>query len=98
MSVDQFGIHIGPLYIRFYALALLTGILAAATLTAYRARRRSEDPEQVWNGLIWVVLGGIVGARLYHVLTPPPSMGITALEYLKNPMDAIAIWKGGLGV
>jgi phosphatidylglycerol:prolipoprotein diacylglycerol transferase len=98
MSVDQFGIHIGPLYIRFYALALLAGILAGATLTAYRAKRRGEDPEQVWNGLIWVVLGGIIGARIYHVLTPPPSMGITALDYLKSPMDVIAIWKGGLGV
>jgi phosphatidylglycerol:prolipoprotein diacylglycerol transferase len=98
MSVDQFGIHIGPLHFRYYAMALLAGILAAAALTAYRAKRRGEDPEQVWNGLIWVVLGGIIGARVYHVLTPPPSMGITALDYLKNPLDAIAIWKGGLGV
>lgn len=98
MSVDQFGIHVGPLYFRFYAMALLGGILAAATLIAYRARRAGEDPDHVWNGLLWVVFAGIVGARVYHVLTPPPSMGITALEYLSNPGKAIAIWKGGLGV
>jgi phosphatidylglycerol:prolipoprotein diacylglycerol transferase len=98
MLVDQYGIHIGPLHLRFYAMALLAGILAAAALIAYRAKRRGEDPDHVWNGLIWVVLGGIIGARLYHVLTPPPSMGITAWEYLSHPMDAIAIWKGGLGI
>ncbi len=98
MSVDQYGIHIGPFHLRFYAMALLAGILAAAALIAYRAKRRGEDPEELWNGLVWVVLGGIIGARIYHVLTPPPSMGITALDYLKHPLDAIAIWKGGLGV
>jgi phosphatidylglycerol:prolipoprotein diacylglycerol transferase len=98
MSIDQFGIHIGQFYFRFYAMSLLAGIIAAAFLIAYRAKQRGEDPDHVWNGLVWVVLAGIVGARIYHVLTPPPSMGITALEYLKDPARAIAIWKGGLGV
>jgi phosphatidylglycerol:prolipoprotein diacylglycerol transferase len=98
MSMDQYGIHIGPLSLHFYAMALLAGILAAAALIAYRAKRRGENPDTVWDGLIWVVLAGIVGARIYHVLTPPPSMGITALDYLKEPLRAIAIWKGGLGL
>lgn len=98
MSIDHLGIHIGGLHLRFYAMALLAGILSAAMLIAYRARRAGEDPDHVWNGLVWVVLAGIVGARLYHVLTPPPSMGITAWEYLSDPARAIAIWEGGLGV
>ena len=98
MSIDDLGIHLGPLYFRFYAMALLTGMLAGATLTAYRAKRHDQDPEHVWNGLTWVIFAGLIGARLYHVLTPPPSMGITALDYVKNPLNAIAVWKGGLGV
>ncbi len=98
MSVDDLGIHLGPLYFRFYAMALLTGMLAGAALIAYRAKRHGQDPDHVWTGLVWVVLAGLVGARLYHVLTPPPSMGITALDYLKNPLNAIAVWKGGLGI
>jgi phosphatidylglycerol:prolipoprotein diacylglycerol transferase len=98
MTIDHIGIHIGKFDLRFYAIALLSGILAAAVLIAYRAKKAGKDPDLVWDGLMWVVLAGIVGARLYHVLTPPPSMGITAWEYLSDPGRAIAIWKGGLGL
>lgn len=98
MSVDQFGIHLGGLYVRFYGMALMCGILAAAVLIAYRAKQHGEDPEHLWNGLVWVVFAGIIGARIYHVLTPAPSMGITALEYLSDPGKVIAIRQGGLGV
>ena len=59
MSIDQFGIHIGQFYFRFYAMSLLAGIIAAAFLIAYRAKQRGEDPDHVWNGLIWVVLAVI---------------------------------------
>jgi phosphatidylglycerol:prolipoprotein diacylglycerol transferase len=110
MSIDQIGIHIGPLYIRFYALALMSGIIAAGALIAHRAKRHGQDPEHVWNGIFVVALAGIIGARLYHVLTPPPSMGITVWEYLTSfeqvqvwsfKFDlpkALATWEGGLGV
>jgi phosphatidylglycerol:prolipoprotein diacylglycerol transferase len=98
MSVDNIGIHVGPLYFRFYAMALTAGIIAAAALIAYRARRAGQDPDHLWNGLIWVVLTAIVGARIYHVLTPSPSAGITVAEYLKDPVNLIAIWRPGLGV
>lgn len=98
MSIDQLGIHIGPFYFRFYAMALTAGIIAAAALIAYRAKRAGENPDNLWNGLIWVVLAGIVGARIYHVLTPSPSTGITFLDYIKDPINLIAIWRPGLGV
>ena len=42
--------------------------------------------------------GGIIGARLWHILTPTPSSGVTTLWYLTHPLDALAVWKGGLGI
>jgi phosphatidylglycerol:prolipoprotein diacylglycerol transferase len=48
-----------------------------------------------------LIVGGIIGARLWHVLTPPPSsiaQGFTTQYYLTHPLDALAIWKGGLGI
>jgi phosphatidylglycerol:prolipoprotein diacylglycerol transferase len=44
------------------------------------------------------MIGGIIGARIWHILTPPPSSGVTASWYLTHPLDAMAIWKGGLGI
>jgi phosphatidylglycerol---prolipoprotein diacylglyceryl transferase len=51
--------------------------------------------------LIWVLIGGIVGARLWHILTPPPSMvaqGITTEWYLRHPLDMLNTRMGGLGI
>jgi len=59
------------------------------------------DPEFIWDALFWVVLAGIVGARIWHILTPPPSMvaqGITTKWYLMHPLDMLNIRNGGLGI
>jgi phosphatidylglycerol:prolipoprotein diacylglycerol transferase len=79
-------------------MALLAGILAAAALISYRAKRYGHDPRFVEDGLLLVVIAGIIGARIYHVLTPPPSMNITPWEYLQHPLTAIDTRKGGLGI
>jgi phosphatidylglycerol:prolipoprotein diacylglycerol transferase len=95
------GFEIGPLTIRFYGVIIMVGALAAAWLATVEARRRGENPELVWDGLVWVLIGGIIGARIWHILTPPPSsvdIGVTTMYYLSHPLDAIAIWKGGLGI
>jgi phosphatidylglycerol:prolipoprotein diacylglycerol transferase len=79
----------------------MLGAVAAAFLAEREARRRGEQGDVVWDGLIWVILGGIIGARLWHILTPPQTMvdlGYTTGYYLTHPLDALAIWHGGLGV
>lgn len=95
------GIEIGPLLIPFYGMILMAGVLAAAFLTAWIARRRGFNSEIVWDGLIWVLIGGIIGARLWHIFTPMVSdvgQGLTTTYYLTHPLEAIAIWHGGLGI
>ena len=63
---------------------------------------RIWDADHVWNGIIWALALGIIGARLYHVLTPSPSMaerGIeSALDYFRSPYQLINIRSGGLGI
>ena len=95
------GFYIGPLYVHFYGIILMVAALAGAVLASYEAKRKGYDPEIVWDGLVWLLVGGIVGARIWHILTPPPSMveqGITTYYYLTHPLAAIAVWKGGLGI
>lgn len=95
------GFNIGPLTIHYYGIILMLGAVAGAWLADREARRRKVDPEIVWDALIWVIIGGIIGARLWHVFTPPPSMiaqGLTTRFYLTHPLDILAVWKGGLGI
>jgi len=67
-------------HIYFYGILITLGVVAATLLAQAEAKRRGQNPEILWDMLFWVVLAGIVGARIWHVLTPPPSMvaqGIT---------------------
>ncbi|MFW5940259.1 MAG: prolipoprotein diacylglyceryl transferase [Chloroflexota bacterium] len=60
------------------------------------------NPYHVWNGLIWCLILAVVGARLYHVFTPSPSMaevGITSpADYFRNPLQLVNLRRGGLGI
>ena len=101
MSVDSLGIHLGPLYLRFYGLILVSGALLGGYIGSLEARRRGLDPNYAWDALIWGLLGGVIGARLYHVFTPPPSMvaaGFTTQTYLQDPIKILQVWNGGLGI
>jgi phosphatidylglycerol:prolipoprotein diacylglycerol transferase len=63
---------------------------------------RTWNPDFAWAGVAWALVFAVIGARLYHVLTPSPSMaavGIeSALDYFRNPMQLINIRSGGLGI
>ncbi|MBE0409713.1 MAG: prolipoprotein diacylglyceryl transferase [Anaerolineales bacterium] len=95
------GFEIGPLFIRYYAILIMTGAVAAAWLASQEAKRRGLKSDLVWDGLVWVLIGGLIGARIWHILTPPESMvavGLTTRHYLTHPLEALAIWQGGLGI
>jgi phosphatidylglycerol:prolipoprotein diacylglycerol transferase len=95
------GFTIGPLPVRFYGIIIMLGVLAGAWLASKEAKRRGQDPNIVWDGLIWVIIAGVIGSRLWHVFTPTPTdvaAGLTTMYYLTHPLDMLAIWKGGLGV
>jgi phosphatidylglycerol:prolipoprotein diacylglycerol transferase len=95
------GIKVGPLTIRYYGIVISAGILAALLLTQHLARRREKKVDDLLDALPWMFLGGLLGARLWHILTPPESMvqqGITTRYYLTHLNEALAIWKGGVGI
>jgi len=110
MTFDQYGIHLGTLlYLRYYGLILVSGAFAGGYLASLEARRRDMNPDLVWDGILWALIGGIIGARIWHILTPPPSMvaaGLTTQWYLTHPLvvtdrgleGALAVWNGGLGI
>ncbi len=100
---DGIAIHIGSFSytIRFYGIILMLGAIAGSYLASREAKRRGHDPEIIWDMLIYLIVGGVIGARLWHIFSPPPTslaQGITTMYYLTHPLAAIAIWNGGLGI
>ncbi|MGY1706897.1 prolipoprotein diacylglyceryl transferase [Geodermatophilus sp. SYSU D00697] len=86
--------ELGPLPIRAYALCIIAGIVAAVWLTDRRWRARGGAEGDVLDIAVWAVPFGIVGGRLYHVVSSPrPYFGEGG-----DPMRAFAIWEGGLGI
>jgi len=89
------------IHIYFYAILITIGVMVGAVVAYYEAKRRGLNSEIVFDALFWLVIAGIVGARLWHIFTPPPSMverGITTAYYFAHPLEMINIRSGGLGI
>jgi prolipoprotein diacylglyceryl transferase len=85
------GIHLGPLFIHFYALMYLVGIAAAIVITRRRWAAAGGDPELIWDVAMWSVPAGIIGGRIYFDITTP--MDMPHVWY-----GVFAVWSGGLGI
>jgi len=87
-------VALGPITIHFYALAILSGAVLAIFLTRYRYRQAGGDPEEVSDLALWSIPAGIIGGRLYHVITSPDAyFGAGG-----HPLNALKIWQGGMGI
>lgn len=91
-AIDPVAIEIGPIAIRWYALAYLTGLLGGWWYLRYLSRRTPGGPtdDQADDFLVWATLGVVLGGRLGYVLFYKPSY------YLANPLDIVKVWQGGM--
>ena len=86
--------NIGPFPLRGYALSILVGIVVAVLVGDRRWRARGGRSGTVADVALWAVPFGIVGGRLYHVLT-------SWSDYFGaggHPVQSLYIWRGGLGI
>lgn len=93
-SPDRGVWHVGPLPIRAYALCIIVGIVVAVWWGERRFIARGGAPGKIMDIAVFAVPFGLVGGRLYHVLT----------DWSKyfgdggHPVDVLKIWQGGLGI
>jgi prolipoprotein diacylglyceryl transferase len=85
-------VHVGGVALHAYGVMLLLGILGAVWLTGRRWTRRGGDWDLVFRVAMWGVAGGVIGARLYHV--------VTSWSEVPDPkwQGVFEIWRGGLGI
>ena len=93
-SPSQSVWYLGPLPLRAYALAILAGIVAAVWISQRRMAERGGPAERVIEIVFWAVPFGIVGGRIYHVVSSPQAYFGPDGE----PLRAFALWEGGLGI
>jgi prolipoprotein diacylglyceryl transferase len=86
--------HVLGFPIRAYALCIIAGMVAATLLLEQRLRHRGVAPWTSLDIVVWAVPFGIIGARIYHVITSPQDYFGSGGE----PIRALYIWEGGLGI
>lgn len=93
-SPDISSIQLGPFQIHFYALFILAGIAVAVILTSRRLTARGGAPGTVLDIALWAVPFGIIGGRLYHVVTHPTDYFFPGADLWKT----LYVWEGGLAI
>jgi prolipoprotein diacylglyceryl transferase len=93
-SPDQGVWYLGPVPLRAYALAIILGIVAAIWIGERRWVARGGRPGEVSDLAIWAVPFGLVGGRLYHVITDRELYFGPG----DSPVEALYVWQGGLGI
>jgi phosphatidylglycerol:prolipoprotein diacylglycerol transferase len=91
VSDPGIALRIGSLTIRWYGIAITTGILSGYLVAYYRAKRRGQNPEHLTNILLFGVAAALIGARLYYVV-------FSWSNYQNNLKEIFAIWHGGLAI
>lgn len=86
--------HLGPIPIRAYALCIVAGIIVALLMTQRRYVARGGNPDTVWDAAIVIIPAGVIGGRIYHVITDNDKYFCDTC----NPVDALKITNGGLGI
>jgi phosphatidylglycerol:prolipoprotein diacylglycerol transferase len=82
-------IALGPLTIHVWGLFVSLGAVSALALSLYLAKIKKLKKETVWDLFLWLLIGGIFGARIFNVLFYAPTY------YYANPGEALAFWHGG---
>ena len=90
--MDPVAFAVGPLEIRWYGIMMALSMLLGAWIASRLLKKIGYNGELVWDGLFWVIIAGIGGARLAYVLTNIPDFFGSGA----NPLEVFMVWHGGL--
>ena len=84
MQFVREGIIIGPLFLHYYGLIIMLGVLAGVWLAMQAGKKRGYKPDDYWDMVPWMLIPGILGARLWHVMMPSVSSGLSFSWYRRS--------------
>jgi len=92
INIDPIIFNLGHFALRWYSLIVLTAGVVGVWLTAREAERRGFKKDDIYDVSIWIIIGGLIGARLFHVLDHWSD------RFAADPIAALYIWEGGLAI
>ncbi len=92
IGIDPIIFSIGHFHFRWYSLIVISAIIIGVWLVMREATRKGFKKDDILDAAMWVIMGGLIGARLFHVLDHWPD------EFAANPIRALYIWEGGLAI
>ncbi|MEW5956693.1 MAG: prolipoprotein diacylglyceryl transferase [Chloroflexota bacterium] len=92
IDIDPIIFRFGHFALRWYSLIILAAIAVGVWRAAGEAQRKGLKKEMIYDLVGWVVPGGLLGARLFHVLDHWPD------RFAADPIRALYIWEGGLAI
>lgn len=91
MQPNPVFLHIGPITIYWYGVLIVAGSMLAAYIASRLSSKNGHDPELAWDLLIVVLIAGIIGARIYHI--------VSSWEYYRvNPGEMFGLQMSGFGI
>ncbi|MBI4285389.1 MAG: prolipoprotein diacylglyceryl transferase [Chloroflexi bacterium] len=97
INIDPVIFHLGMFELRWYSLAILLAITAAIAITVQQAKKRGIDSGQIYTLAVWVVVVGIIGARLFHVIDRWDYYGQNPGQIFQFQQGGLAIWGALVG-
>lgn len=91
VSIDPIIFSFGHFMLRWYSLIVLAAIVAGIWVAGREAERKGLNKEDFYDLVLWIMPGGILGARLLHVLDHWS-------HFAANPIRMLYVWEGGLAI
>lgn len=92
INIDPVLFHLGHIELRWYGLIAATAMMVGIWVALREAKRKGLSDHQFADAIPWVIFGGLIGARLFHVIDHWPD------EYAGNAIRVLYVWEGGLAI
>lgn len=90
-SPNPIAISVGPISIYWYGIVLALAMSCALALAVKIGKHKNISSETIFDVVIWLIIGGLIGARLYEI-------GLNFSYYINAPVEIVQIWNGGLAI
>ncbi len=97
--VNPILVQLGPFSLHWYGITMTLAIFLGTYVASRYVARHGENPGNIWDMLLWILVPAIIGARLYYVFIQSPRSGPNGIgTYLADPIKIVQIWQGGIHI